>query len=605
MSDLDGRVIRRHRQRTDDGKGLRRLIAGRRFRAPAGVETREADYRFSRIEALWRDNEQFCLQAQRPADWTPIATWAAEHIRKGDPRVPLPSIEDILATFGKRESGFNLIVRKHQEEESACPVTVNDLNWEEASFFYDVVSRTFPSANWLLPTAHAELIVAIREGWARNGLESLAKAKNEPPPDRKTSLVTGTFHEALSAYEEVRRKDFIFPDGSFDGSGHHMLGIIRASRERMEDFLLAELDLARCQMVVDFWRCRPANLRTEDPLSKKTCVNYLGEIRRFFDWLHITKNFGWRMPEDFAHLKWRVQRLPTDRASLDEMAIKTFSVDELAVLYKHAIPSERLLMLWCLNCAHGAAEMGRVEWEDVFFFQEHPWQKQGLKVETSERDSWCGFLRPKSGVLGWWQLWPETVKLVHWWKGEVTKSLGREPKKDERILLTERGTSLYRDESRNAQTGFTNAWNRLFERIPEKEGETEKPVRWLPFGTLRNQLSDWLGGDQARAVVASVALCHGIPHEEDKLLYKHYSNRPWNALFQAQQDYREHLRPMFEAVPDPLIEYDPIKEKVQALWASGERRVRNMVEQLGVSDMTIRRRLKELGLKKQAVIEDE
>jgi hypothetical protein len=56
-----------------------------------------------------------------------------------------------------------------------------------------------------------------------------------------------------------------------------------------------------------------------------------------------------------------------------------------------------------------------------------------------------------------------------------------------------------------------------------------------PFGTLRDQFSNWLGSDQNRAVIASIALAHGIPHKGDKLLYKHYSNRPWAHLFEAQK----------------------------------------------------------------------
>jgi hypothetical protein len=37
MSEFDSRVIRRHSRRSDDGKGVRRLIAGRRFRVLAGL----------------------------------------------------------------------------------------------------------------------------------------------------------------------------------------------------------------------------------------------------------------------------------------------------------------------------------------------------------------------------------------------------------------------------------------------------------------------------------------------------------------------------------------------------------------------------------------
>jgi hypothetical protein len=59
MAADQSRIIRRHKKRTDDGKGHRRYIAGRRFRLPAGVEGREADERFLRIERLWKDNEVF------------------------------------------------------------------------------------------------------------------------------------------------------------------------------------------------------------------------------------------------------------------------------------------------------------------------------------------------------------------------------------------------------------------------------------------------------------------------------------------------------------------------------------------------------------------
>ncbi len=82
------------------------------------------------------------------------------------------------------------------------------------------------------------------------------------------------------------------------------------------------------------------------------------------------------------------------------------------------------------------------------------------------------------------------------------------------------------------------------------------------------------------------------------MLYRHYSNKPWAALFKAQRDYREHLGPMFEAVPDPFIEYDPVTEKVQILWAKGEQSVRKLVEHVGVSETAIQRRLKALGLRK-------
>jgi hypothetical protein len=572
------------------------MIAGWRFRAPLGVGDREADQRFSRIEDLWRDNEAFCRRIRREVEWTDIALWAAEHLRKGELRIPIPPIGEILPSYEECEWPMALthIIDRYTDDTGAChyPPTVDGLERDEAQQVYHILSHSFPSVNWLLPAAHSSEIIRSHESAARWSLEQLAKAKNQAPPDPSTPLITGTFHEALERFEEKRRGDFTLPDGTFDGSGHHMLSMIKEMRERQVDFALADLDFSRCQSTVDYWRNRPISPRTKSVLGSKTCGNYIGELKRFFDWLHLTKGFGWRKPPDYGDLNTKVRKLPSDRPSIASITISTYTVDELALLYKHGQRFERFLMVWCLNCAHGAAEFGRVEWEDLLLRKEHPWRSQGLRVETTAGDSWCGLVRPKSNVIGWWCLWPETVELLEWWYGECERSLRRPPEPNDRVLLTKQGTPLYRDESRNAQTSFANTWARLTARVHERE--SNKSVRPLPFRTLRDQLPDWLGGDHAKPVVASIAVAHGIPHKGDKLLYKHYSNRPWAALFKAQQDYREYLQPMFDEVPNVLVEYDPLQEKVEALWNTGERKIAKIAEFLNVSEMTVRRRLKAL-----------
>lgn len=600
MAASDERIIRRHRRRTDDGKGYRRLIAGKRYRLPAGLDAREAERRFLQIEALWKDNERFCREFECEAAWVEIALFAAEQLRLGKLRIPMPPIEDISSSFGTADWPIRLalILRRYTDEDFnwTLPETTDGLSWDESLTFHEALSQLFPSVNWLLPERHKDVILDSSTKEARHAVERLAFLQGQAPPDPSTPLISGTLHEALRAYEAERRRDFTRPDGSFDNSGHHMLGIVRAVRERASDLPLAQFDFARCQALLDYWRDRPEHSRTKEPLTKKTCQNHIGEIKRFFVWLHLTGEFGWRKPADFEFLDAGVRDLPSDRPSLGAISVGTFSLDELTALYKHAIPAERLLLVWCLNCAHGAAEFGRVEWGDLFLGQEHPWRRQGLDVEATDEDAWCGFIRPKSGVLGWWRLWPETVRLIEWWRAEWRRNLSRESVRDERVMLTKAGTPLYRDQSRNAQTGFANAWNRLLDRIEEAEGEGK--VRRLPFGTLRNQLPDWLGGGQAEAVVASVALCHGIPHAGDKLLYKHYSNRPWAGLFKAQQGFRDHLRPMFASVPDALAVFDPVGDRVRSLWSEGVHDIPTLAERVGASTMTVRRRLDELGLLK-------
>lgn len=597
---MNTKVIRRHKNRIDDGKGYRRMIAGRRFRLPAGLIERDAELRFGWIEELWLDNEKFCRKVGREPLWTDIALWASECFRHGERRVSLPPVDHILASYegGEWPACIQTIVDHYTDERAAChyPPTVDQFDdWGFAKDIYDVVCKAFPSVPWSLPEFHRTSVEASIEKNARYQIEELAKLKGKAPPDRNTPLVSGSLHKAFNEYEKKRTADFTLDDGSFDGSGHHMIGLVRGFRDHHTNFPLAELDFTRCQELVDYWRFRPSSKHTKETLARKTCMNHIGEMIRFFNWLHLTSKFGWRRPADLlTDLKTDVKKLPSDRKSLKKLEIDRFSIEELTLLYKHAIRFERLLLVWCLNCAHGAAEVGRLEWEDLYLHAPHPWAKEGLSIQTSDEDSWCGFLRPKTDVLGWWYLWPETVTLLEWWQAEPVKKKRRESKAGERVLLTDKGEPLYRDGTRNAQTGFANAWTRLLKRIDKREGEGK--VRHLPFGTLRDQLSDWLGGDQNKAVVASVALAHGIPHRGDKLLYRHYSNRPWNALFESQKAYREHLAPMFKAVSNPLQEYDPLTEKLTELWAAGIRDETQLARELDVSKTTIQRRIRQLRL---------
>jgi len=596
-------ITRQHRRskagRKETGKGERLFLAGRRFHLPKGLESSEVELRKARIRTLWSDNQRFCLAVGRPIEWTEIAIWTAEHIRFGEQRVPYPTLDDILASYdpdGTLDPRLQAIIHPYLDDNAldAIPVGVDEAHWREAEAIYEVLTDSFPSVSWLLPQRQVEKITAVHERKARRSLDRIARICGENPIDSKACLVAGTFHEAVEAYLKKRRADFTKGD-EFDGSGHHMLGLANDFITRQPNVMLAELgDFTRIQQIYDFWRNRPINLRTKKPLSYKHCSSHIGELNRFFRWLHTTSEFSWRKPEDFDLIEKTVKRLQSDRQSIHKLQITTFSLDELRLLYKHAIPSERLKLVWCLNCAHGAAELGRAEWEDLFLMQPHPWVKEGLRLDTGAEDSWCGLLRPKTDVLGWWWLWPETVQLVCWWKTELGRRLDRSLENTERIMLTNKGTSLYRDASRNAQTGFANEWKRLFERINKAEEHAALP--WRAFGTLRNQFSNWLGGDEAKPVIASVALAHGIPHKGDKLLYKHYSNKPWKHLFESQREYRAYLQPVFDETPSVLTIHDPLLARITGLWIHGERKAALIADACGVSSSTVYRRLQESGL---------
>ena len=588
----NGKITRRHsRQKTGkrtDPKGERFFLQGKRWRLPRNLAPQEVEARIARLRALWDDHERFsrnCFfidpyayspsnedflkfkaeayrEQQRGKDfephggdgteephtakWTPLVLWIAEQINHGIQPLPLPPLSEILNSVYQHERvdyRFGYIARLMCGPPETHPDSTAHLRWQDALKLHEILTQAYPSVPWIMLPHHIKETVQFHENLAMQALHTAATVQSEKPTSPAIRGIAGTFHQAVRAYVDKRTEDFARGD-EFNGSGHHMVGLAKDFETRQPDFPLAMLDFSRCQEIYDFWRNRPLNLKTNQPLSSKHCSSHIGELNRFFKWLHTTPKFGWRRVGDFEFIERSVKRLPSDRPSIQDIEIKVFSIEHLKLLYKHALPNERLKIVWCLNCSHGAAEIGRVEWEDLFLYQPHPWASEGLELASDKNDSWCGLLRPKTDVVGWWWLWPETVEWIKWWKTEIQTRLQRDVQPSERMLLTNSGNHLYRDSSRNAQTSFANEWSRLLDRVTKAEGKQSIPR--LPFGTLRDQMSNWLGSDQNRAVIASVALAHGIPHKEDKLLYKHYSNRPWAHFFEAQKEYRKLLQPIFD-----------------------------------------------------------
>jgi integrase len=303
-----------------------------------------------------------------------------------------------------------------------------------------------------------------------------------------------------------------------------------------KDRPLAILDVAEYRSLFEYWTSVPVKSDGER-YSRLTCKHRVSELKMFFDWLHVTDDFGWRRPQDFDTISRKIKKLPGKKKSIREiLAKRTFSVEHLATINRHCDPLDRLLLYLGLNCSFGAAESGRLEKEDLFLRQQNPigylWKH--FDFSSSDSDSWIGYLRPKTGVAGMWWLWPETVKAIENWLEDrpETETL--------RIVVTSSGKSLYRDESKNAQSGFQARWDKLLNRARAKD--TSLPE--LPFGSLRDQFSDWLVYKH-KSETASIALAHGTPFKDDLMLC--YANLPFPTLFEEQKEYRKFLRPVFDA----------------------------------------------------------
>ncbi len=75
----------------------------------------------------------------------------------------------------------------------------------------------------------------------------------------------------------------------------------------------------------------------------------------------------------------------------------------------------------------------------------------------------------------------------------------------DRMLVTDKGTNLYRDSSRNAQSSFSNEWSRLHTRIAKAEGKDDT-FRAL-FRLERLEINLAIGLEATRTYVIASAAC--------------------------------------------------------------------------------------------------
>lgn len=491
--------------------------------------------------------------------WNALSNEIATHVRHGVVPVPLPD-KTLSGLIGITYDGW--------------------VQWRA------VLVAAMPSIPWATlgeSTVNSHVVAAIRHV-AMNRLNKAAStiAQIDGTPEQVAQPIQGTLHEGFSDYLSYVEK--IQPT-NFDRHGK-----IRQFLQRHDDVPLATLGLDTCRGLFDYWRQRPPRHDGKGSYSEKRSGEQVRELDRFFGWMHLSDDFDWREPEDFHRLERSVIRGPVTKKSIVDSKMLVFDLKDLATLVRHATLPTKLWIVWCLNTSHGAAEVGRVEWEDIFLNQDHPWRAKGLNIW--EGGDWIGFLRPKTDVLGWWLLWPETVELVLKWKEECRSIFGREVGPQDTLIVRDTGAPLY-GTNKNGQSGFYNQ----FDRLKKKCNRMGHPVADHPPGTLRNQFSDWCGGDEAEATVAGVALAHGLPYRGDKLLYKHYANRPWRRLFEKQQEYRDYCQPVLDAInANPPL--PPKLQKFSELWPtlSGKRmeRVKAAARALEVSTTTVYRYLDRL-----------
>jgi hypothetical protein len=498
--------------------GLRK--DGKQQRFNLGTDPSEAERRRDRIQHLYRESVAARRAYGQSPSWTAAALHAAKLIEQGLQHVPVPSATVVNeAVGGAFDMGMFNPCWQHHDPES--------LVWSHA-----VASRLYPSVHWIMPD-DATGRAAIDFGRMMFDVQARRQARllDARPP---VNPVAGTFHQALDKYDQYIKEDVA--KRVTHSTMQQRRDQVKYLKLKHADVPLAFLDLTECRKLFDYWTALP-NQDSEKRYSRNTCKHRISELSMFFDWLHSTDQFDWRKPDDFDTISKTIAKDRGKKSIRDLVAKKTFTIEELAIINRHCNSLERLLLYLGLNCSFGASESGRLEEEDLFVREKNPighvWEKHGFASDPG--DSWIAYLRPKTQVAGCWWLWPETVEAFEVWMSE--RPVGT----TSRIIVSSRGASLYRDESKNGQSGFQNLWGNLIERIRESNPNFPK----LPFGTLRDQFSDW-AVYQGESETGSIALAHGKPFKDDLLTC--YANLPFPRLFKLQKQYREELKPIFEAL---------------------------------------------------------
>jgi hypothetical protein len=554
---------------------------GKRVQQPFyfGDDLDQAKARYLRVKELWTHleraherslqelNSRFELPERTECRWTTESLWIARELAAGRVQVLVPRHPSIHPeAYLQRISGLG---------------------------------KMFPMVHFV-----PEDEEAFREGQAfwQKAIES---RQNDLPlpltnvgpqsPDR--------FHEALDRYvEHIRKTELERTSEELRLTAFGNLKAEQAERikGRQPDRSLSALDFHGCQDLLDYWRNRPPTQprhgKPSRPMAKKTCENHVAELMRFFRWLHKSKLFAWRKPEDFDDLATKIKDTTEERTGIGFLNVRVFSNDELALLNKYATPLERVLLLLGLNCGFKGAEQGTLRFEHLFLDRPHPvapMLKEVARWEVGPEDRFILYSRNKSGVYGEFLLWPQTVAGLRWAAARQKRICSRLKIEAPQLLLNDKGIPFFRrtGSNKNQSQIFMNKWAGLIRRI--RKDHPDFPG--YSFSSLRDTASDRIrhiaGGE-----VAAVFLCHGEPVKKDNLLDL-YTNRPFGEVFKALRRLEEDLKPVFDAAPSdpwetPMQQYTSLgtRQKILELHGQGMK-VPEIVKALGTSPATIYRLL--------------
>jgi hypothetical protein len=385
-------------------------------------------------------------------------------------------------------------------------------------------------------------------------------------------------HDALNDYIEwIKVEYFDKVEGHVSDSGMTKIRQIKTIRSHLENAPLAALDYSGVDKVFGYFRKRPTTKRSENPMTSKSCRHYIGELDRFFRWLHLSAAYPWRKPEDYELIRKKPDELEEDiEAATQEIPI--YSVEQLAILNEYATPNERVFFLLGINCAFGADQSGRLKLRDVRL--------------SEDGSSFIRRVRRKKKVKGTHLLFSQTVQAMQW-AIERRKKQQPEPTPVSLLLLNDEGRPYWRKtKGGNRCRDIANMWYRLLDRVRVDHPDFPRHG----FNTLRDTSSNMIR-EIAGQEVASMHLTH--KHQSEDRNLANYTNPPLKRLFRAQRKLEQKLQTVFDAAPrEPFAPqmraYTPRKtiKKMHKMKGEGAS-VSEIARAVKVARTTVYRHLKE------------
>ena len=568
-----------------------------------GADKREAERRDDRLRQLW---EQICKS--NPGDnalWDELTLEIAKQIARGEAKIVLPPNSE-------QESAVDYAVRLQSIQNRFAFLRFVPGNadlytrgiGDQAVDLRDIVLVGNPYEEYWSRKSHSERFYApplkpqnesdltILKG------DPFAQILSEPNRPLASQNDDGaTLHQAFSAYQSWIKEHYTdAATGVLSEYAHTKLGQIDTLRAHHDDVKLVEIDYDYIEKMYRYWRHRPVKRSPSsgtDRISHASVRHYIGELHRFFKWLHRSKSFTWRKPEDLDDID-RTVAPNTESIKRRIRKVETFQLEELRLLNRYATPIERLYLLLGLNCGFGTKEIATLTIGEIFLHQALPADEQEVFNFTStSADSFVSLVRNKTTIVGKYLLFKQTVQLLEWALARRLKMPN--PTADQPAILNSKGMQLDRRSGNgNPSRQIPNTFIRLQDRIVADDNQITR----LPFKYLRKTAGDLIRRF-SDGEVAGVFLLHGSPVKTDKLS-DIYTNRPFGKVYEAIRRVEEFLEPVFaEARDSPTLEqpqaYTSRKaiDRIAELKKAGKS-IREIAEATGKSRMTVYRHIQNL-----------